>query len=322
MRVLKAAFALALLLTLGGTAALPPGSPLAMTARPVPLNAEDPAQTRVGRLAYMGGLALASPDRRFGGLSGMRFLKDGRLLALTDDGDWLTMKLIEQGGRLTGATDLTIARMVDSDGQPIRGKANADAEALEIEPDGTLLVAYERNHRVTAYAPDGEPPRTIAFPDRNWLQKLPGNGGIEAMARVGDIRLYLAEEPGESGYNLILQPRDRPGSYGRLVFAGPPSYKPTDAVALDERTVLVLNRRYSPLAGVSAILMALPIDSARLTVGTPETIAELVPPVTVDNMEALAIRREGGRTFVYMASDDNFSPLQRTLILKFELLAR
>lgn len=320
MRLPRAAFALALLLALGGTAALPPGAPLAMTARPVPLNAEDPAQTKVGRLAFMGGLTLASPDRRFGGLSGMRFLKDGRLLAITDDGDWLTLKLTEQGGRLTGAADLTIARMVDGDGQPIRGKVNADAEALEIEPDGTLLVAYERNHRVAAYAPDGEPPRIIAFPDRNWLMKLPGNGGIEAMARVADIRLYLAEDPGDAGYNLILQPRDRPGSYGRLAFTGPPSYKPTDAVALDDETVLVLNRRYSPLAGVSAILMALPVNAARLTVGTPEVIAELVPPVTVDNMEALAVRRENGRTFIYMASDDNFSPLQRTLLLKFELL--
>ena len=29
---------------------------------------------------------------------------------------------------------------------------------------------------------------------------------------------------------------------------------------------------------------------------------------------------EGGRTFIYLVSDDNFSPLQRTLLLKFELL--
>jgi hypothetical protein len=152
--------------------------------------------------------------------------------------------------------------------------------------------------------------------------KLPENGGIEAMARVGGMRVYIAEERGPAGYNMIIQPRDRPGSYGRVSYQPPRDYKPTDAAALDDSTVLVLNRRYSPLAGVSAVLTELPIDAARLSAGEPEVVAELTPPVTVDNMEALAVRREGGRTFVYMASDDNFSPLQRTIILKFELLPR
>ena len=49
-------------------------------------------------------------------------------------------------------------------------------------------------------------------------------------------------------------------------------------------------------------------------------IARLAPPLTVDNMEGIAIRREGGRTFVYLISDDNQSKVQRTLLLKFELL--
>jgi hypothetical protein len=36
-------------------------------------------------------------------------------------------------------------------------------------------------------------------------------------------------------------------------------------------------------------------------------------------MEALAVEREGGRTILWIASDDNFNPLQRTLLLKFGL---
>ena len=38
-----------------------------------------------------------------------------------------------------------------------------------------------------------------------------------------------------------------------------------------------------------------------------------------DDMEALAIERAGGRTIRWLASDDNFSALQRMLLLKFEL---
>ena len=40
----------------------------------------------------------------------------------------------------------------------------------------------------------------------------------------------------------------------------------------------------------------------------------------VDNMEALSVTREGDRTIVWIASDDNFNPLlQRTLLMKFAL---
>ena len=46
----------------------------------------------------------------------------------------------------------------------------------------------------------------------------------------------------------------------------------------------------------------------------------LQPPLTVDNMEALSVTVENGRTIVWIASDDNFFPLQRTLLLKFALV--
>jgi hypothetical protein len=38
-------------------------------------------------------------------------------------------------------------------------------------------------------------------------------------------------------------------------------------------------------------------------------------------MEALAVHREGSRTILTIMSDDNFSSLQRTLLLEFELAA-
>jgi len=41
---------------------------------------------------------------------------------------------------------------------------------------------------------------------------------------------------------------------------------------------------------------------------------------SIDNMEGVAVRRgPKGETLLYMVSDDNFSPLQRTLLLMFEL---
>jgi hypothetical protein len=48
-------------------------------------------------------------------------------------------------------------------------------------------------------------------------------------------------------------------------------------------------------------------------------LARLAPPLSVDNMEAMAVREEAGGRSVYLGSDDNFMPFQRTLLLKFGL---
>jgi hypothetical protein len=39
----------------------------------------------------------------------------------------------------------------------------------------------------------------------------------------------------------------------------------------------------------------------------------------IDNMEGIAVHRDGGATVVSLVSDDNFSRLQRTLLLEFAL---
>jgi hypothetical protein len=51
-----------------------------------------------------------------------------------------------------------------------------------------------------------------------------------------------------------------------------------------------------------------------------QEIARLAPPLSLDNMEGLAITEEAGQTMVWLISDDNFSPLERTLLMKFALL--
>jgi hypothetical protein len=309
--------AVALALALGAQAP----APIEVTARRVPLNPEDPAQDRVGKLRFLGGLLLRSSDPRMGGVSGIRFLPDARLMAVTDNGDQLFLRLIEDGDRLTGVASMTILRLAGPDGEPLRGKADSDAEALELDVDGTPLIAFERQHRVMRYPPGGRLPRALRFPDEAWLSSLPSNGGIEAMARVGDTWLFLAEEPPEGRHAGVLVVRNGgDGAFGRPRLTPPPGFKPTDAAALDNDRVAILFRRFSPSTGVAATIGISRIDRERLTLGPVEPVASFAPPLTVDNFEALAVRRVGARTFLYVASDDNFSPLQRTLLLKFELL--
>jgi hypothetical protein len=49
-------------------------------------------------------------------------------------------------------------------------------------------------------------------------------------------------------------------------------------------------------------------------------LARMTPPLSVDSFEGLAVHADptGGWT-IYLLSDDNFNPLQRTLLLRFHL---
>ena len=51
----------------------------------------------------------------------------------------------------------------------------------------------------------------------------------------------------------------------------------------------------------------------------PQLLAALAAPLLVDNMEALAVTQQDGRLIVWMLSDNNFSAMQRSLLLKFAL---
>jgi len=51
-------------------------------------------------------------------------------------------------------------------------------------------------------------------------------------------------------------------------------------------------------------------------------IARLETPLVHDNIEGVAVTREGGRTTIWLVSDDNQSMMQRTLLLKFRLEGR
>lgn len=324
-----------------------PAPMIALTATAIPLDPRDPSRTAVGSLRYLGGLHLTSTDPRFGGVSGLRW-DAGSLVGVTDQGDFLRFRAIETGERLTGVADLRMARLTGLDGKPIATKADGDAEAIELAIDDEVCaafdkcdpvevsVAFEGRHRVWRYAlrgglPYGRPKPSYTDPiDQAWLASLPPNGGIEAMADHGDMaNLLVAEEKRDAGgrAQAVLyhngQASDVPASHRQTTALRlAPEYAATDAVMSGD--LLILARRYTPADGASAELYAVGFagtgNDRRIAIGEPLRLATLAPPLNVDNMEGLALREEGGRRFVYMVSDDNFSAKQRTLLLKFELV--
>jgi len=309
-----------------------PGRSVDIVATPVGMHtpAQESAARSVGKLDFVGGMELAGADEVFGGLSGLEISEDGsRLLAITDRGHWLALDLaLDEKGVPRDIGAARMAPILDPEGEAFEG-AFRDAEAMLLEDAGVLL-SFEGSHRLHRYPaerPVLEPETLFAskgaflrLPLR--LRRQPRNGGIEAMVRLGGDRLLLfsERETAEKG-GLMAWIWPGRGEAQPLYFEPPEGFAPTDAAPLPGGDILVLLRRFSPLTGVAASLMR--IDAAAAVPEQPfsgEVLATLSPPLTVDNMEGLAVRRgSDGRTWLYLVSDNNFRSLQRTLLLIYAL---
>ena len=295
--------------------------PLPLTTTAVPLDPQDAASRDVGRLRYLGGIELRSTNGRFGGVSALRAGRDGWLLGITDTGAWVSLRTIERGGRLVGATGGVIAPLRSETGAVAHSKSDVDAEGLEWDPaTGEALVSLEQDHRVMAYR--GIDPANPASLDANAASTVrnpatarwSSNSGGEAITTLaGGDRLIFEEGDAQPTLDVL---RIGPAGTQVLRYTPPTGYRPTDAVELEPGVMLVLNRHFAPSDGVAAALTLVPIGPVMQ--GTE--IARLKPPLTVDNMEGMALVRVGERRFLYLVSDDNFNGFQRTLLMKFELL--
>jgi hypothetical protein len=324
--------ALAVAAAFSSRASIPPAAgALALEAVPVPLDETDPARDRVGPLRYQGGLWLRSSDPRFGGLSDLRVSADGsRLFAISDCGEGLTAALsYDAAGRLVSAGGARVVSLASQGPGGLTG--GSDAESLVLG-DG-LEVGFEGRARVLAYRanpPFGGPPRPVPFPESVAL--CGSNGGLETMADMGDGRRLLVCEKRRSASSTVAAWIGKDGTWTErdysLAFeggwAGEP-FRPTGAARLPDGDLLVLERRFPPIAARIARL-----DRASLEGTGPlaaHEIARFESPLTLDNFEGIEARRDAsGRTLVYLLSDDNncaknaVAPiLQRTLLLMFAL---
>ncbi len=284
-----------------------------ITATPHPLSPSDPARTGLGDASVLGIMELKAPDPVFGGISGMAF--DGRMVtAITDLGHWLRFSLhVDQDGRPVAVGDLRSGRL----GGIGDGKRDSDAEELLIT-DAGWLVSFERDHRVLAYPAndlDGTPTRLEMPAD---FGRQPENGGAEAMAALPDGRVVILSEEGEDGPGLGWAWVGQGRAWLRLTRVYEDAFfRPSAATALPDGSILAIERGYSLGRGVEIRLIVFPAE--QIVPGGQlkgREIFRLARPLTVDNYEALSVRRRpDGRLVAYLMSDDNFNILQTNLLM-------
>lgn len=281
---------------------------------PVALDVGDPGVKRLGRLDFLGAWALSSNDARMGGVSALHVEGD-EALAMSDAG-WRIRFPLPQGSATVRAE---VAMVADGPGPP-EDKSNRDIESLVVHR-GDAWVGFEHAGAIWRYDRLSFGRRSAAAPPsmRNWSN----NAGAEAMVRLSDGRfLVFAEgQGGDSEAVLFAGDPAVPGTPAlRLRYRPPEGYRITDAAGLPDGRLVLLNRKVGLLAGFTARLTVaeLPPPAPRALISGSE-IAAFEGGTTRDNLEALSVTREGARTILWIASDDNYSPVQRTLLMKFAL---
>jgi hypothetical protein len=290
-------------------------------------------QTRFGKLEFRGGLTLTSPDKDFGGWSGLLVAPGGsRMLAVSDEGSWLSAEIDYKGDAPAGLRGARIGPIAGIAGRQLNAKRDLDAEALALaEGDlsrGQVLIGFERNHRIGRFpvingavqAPSGY----LRLPPE--ARRMRSNKGFEAVT-------VLAGGP-YKGAVVAFSERfpDNPAQHtGWIWIAGEPrrlgyrdagEFEVTDAASLPDGSLLVLERRFRWTEGVKMRLRSFPFDEIRPgNVMQGETLVEADLSYEIDNMEGLAVHRTPeGDTVITMISDDNFNSfLQRTILLQFTL---
>jgi hypothetical protein len=228
---------------------------------------------------------------------------------------------------MTGLADVEAAPILGPDGRPAAARGWYDTESIALDGD-SAYVGIERVNQVLRFdfsrgftRARGE---VVALPLD--ARKLPYNKGLEALVFVpkgkplAGTLIAIAERGLDAQGNLLgfLIGGPTPGQFS---IRRSNNFDISDAVLLASGDLLVLERKFSWLSGVGIRIRRIALNSiapGALVDGPSIFDADLGHEI--DNMEGIdAHVSEDGDTVLTMVSDDNFSLLQRTLILQFSL---
>ena len=288
-----------------------------------------PDQRRFGPVEYVGGLELKSSYSEFGGFSAIRVAPDGEhFVSLTDKGRWLTGRIVYKRGQPAGIGEAMMAPMLGPDGRTLAARGWYDTESLT-ERDGWFYVGIERVNRIVRFdfARQGLLARAEVVPALPGISHLPYNKGLEALtfaprnSKLAGALIGFSERGLDPNGNLkaFLIGGATPGEFS---VKRRDDFDISDSVTLQSGDVLLLERRFSWWTGIAMRLRRIAISDiapGALVDGTDLLFADL--GYQIDNMEGLSVHADSnGETILTLISDDNFSILQRTMLLQFKLV--
>lgn len=256
-------------------------------------------------VSYAGGLSLHGANLH--GLSDLK-LDGDQAWTISDFGALVRFRIRLDGrDRLVGAEEARMRRLIGPDGAVLPSKQAADAEGLALLGGG-VAVSFERDDRIWNYGAGGlDLPTPLSRPDA----EFGANEGMEGLAAApGGGWLVL----GEAGGAWVCNP-----AACRVLPNAPTTvtdgFKFTSADVDPAGGWFILQRRYSPPFDLQARVRRMAPDGSL----GPVLIA-LQPPASVDNFEGVAVQATATGARLYILSDDNANPLEKTLLMAFDVV--
>jgi hypothetical protein len=311
-------------------------APTRIAVKATPITAfdnRDPAKTRFGSLVFRGGLALTSDFKAFGGLSALHIDPDGsHFLVVSDKGSWLRGRIAYRDGKPDGIIDAEMAPILGPDGKSLASRGWYDTESLT-EAGGQFYIGIERVERIVRldYRRDGFKARgrPIAVPAD--FKTFSYNKSLECLAAppkgsplAGHLIAVTEHSLDKNGNHraYVLAGSSDDGKLVRFAVKRSGDFDVSDCTILPPGDLLLLERSFSLVRGVGMRIRRVPLASIKegaLVDGEPLIVADLA--YQIDNMEGIAVHRTAqGETVITLVSDDNFSAIQRNILLQFALV--
>nr|WP_281373791.1 esterase-like activity of phytase family protein [Parvularcula dongshanensis] len=260
----------------------------------------------------------------FGGYSDILLdAEGGSALAISDTGHVLPLALtFDAEGDVTAATASRWHPMIDAQGRTL-DKQTGDAEGLAPVADG-YVVTFEGEDRLVPMTAKGRLGAAQA-PAEEDEDVLGANSGFEGLARLRDGSLIAISEGKRDGLAIVRSGRqDEAFSAWRRSAYRPAEDFAVTAVRQDAASgdLFVLERAWSPWRGARARLVRVPEDRIGDAVVEGEALGRLGFLEGIDNMEGMDLApAPDGSLRLYLLSDDNVSPVQRTVLMTVGLAA-
>jgi hypothetical protein len=221
-----------------------------------------------------------------------------------------------------------MAPALGPDGTPLADRGWFDMESLA-ERDGQFYVGIERVEQIVrfdltkfGFAARGEPIkvpaefRTFKFNKSLECLAAPPQGGPLA----GDLIAVTERSLDAHGnHRAFLFEGDR---VARFAVKRSDDFDVSDCAVLPSHDLLLLERSFSLTKGLAMRLRRIPLAALKdgAVVDGP-VLATADMGYQIDNMEGIGVSRGAdGETILTLVSDDNFSVIQRTLLLQFALV--
>jgi len=230
-------------------------------------------------------------------------------------------------GRPAGIADAEMAPILGSDGKPLAARGWYDAEALT-ERDGMFYVSFERVEQIVRfdYRRDGLLARGQVINVPPDFKTLRYNKSLECLAapRQGPLAgglIVVTERSLDNSGNLrafVLASTD----VIRFSVKRSDDFEAADCAILGPDDLLLVERRFSPARGVAIRIRRIPLAAIKAdAVVDGRILMQADLGYQIDNMEGIAVHRTAeGETILTLISDDNFSFIQRNLLLQFALV--